>query len=272
MQEFTRTATPLAAHGVAIGYDRLDVVSEVDVSLAPGSVTAFVGPNGSGKSTLLRGLSRLQKLSQGSVCLVGGQDVTALNARDFARRVTMLSQTRPTLAGVNVWDAVEFGRHPHRSRWRGSDPDGQAAVEHALDLTGVGDLRHRTLDELSGGQVQRVWFASAAAQDTSVLLLDEPTNHLDLRYQVEVLELVRRLADQHRVTVGVVLHDLNQASAVADRVVVMSHGRVVAEGPPAEALTSSLLSQVYEIGVEVHTDPVTDAVQVDIPRQRLGCR
>jgi iron complex transport system ATP-binding protein len=213
-------------------------------------------------------MARLQRLSAGRVTLADG-DADALSAREFARRVTLLAQSRPTPAGITVRDAVEFGRHPHRQGWRGSDPEGRAAVDRALALAGIADLAGHDVDALSGGQVQRVWFASALAQDTGVLLLDEPTNHLDLRYQVEVLELMRSLADAHGVAVGVVLHDLEQAAAVADRVLVLSDGRVVADGPPERAMTSALLSEVYDIDIQVRTDPRTGHLGVHAPRLLL---
>ena len=283
--------TAMAAADVSIGYGGDPVVTGASVELAAGRVTALVGPNGSGKSTLLRGMARLQRLSAGRVTLGGGTagtstggtstdttgtstgtgptDAGALSAREFARRVTLLAQSRPTPAGITVRDAVEFGRHPHRQGWRGSDPHGRAAVDRALALAGIADLEGHDVDALSGGQVQRVWFASALAQDTGVLLLDEPTNHLDLRYQVEVLELMRSLADVHGVAVGVVLHDLEQAAAVADRVLVLSAGRVVADGPPEQAMTSALLSEVYDIDIEVRADPRTGHLGVHAPRLLL---
>ncbi|GIG24103.1 ABC transporter ATP-binding protein [Cellulomonas denverensis] len=257
----------MAARDVTIGYGGDPVVTGASVEVAAGRVTALVGPNGSGKSTLLRGMARLQKLSAGGIEL-SASDAAALSAREFARRVTLLSQSRPTPAGITVRDAVEFGRHPHRQGWRGTDPEGRGAVDRALGLAGIADLADQDLDALSGGQVQRVWFASALAQDTGVLLLDEPTNHLDLRYQVEVLELVRELADVHDVAVGVVLHDLEQAAAVADRVLVLAAGQVVADGPPEHALTSALLSEVYEIEIEAGTTP-SGHVTVRAPRLQL---
>jgi iron complex transport system ATP-binding protein len=258
----------MSAVDVSIGYGGDPVVTGASVELVAGRVTALVGPNGSGKSTLLRGMARLQRLDAGDVALAGA-DAAALSARDFARHVTLLAQSRPTPAGITVRDAVEFGRHPHRQGWRGTDPDGRAAVDRALALAGIADLAGDDVDTLSGGQVQRVWFASALAQDTGVLLLDEPTNHLDLRYQVEVLELMRSLADAHGVAVGVVLHDLEQAAAVADRVLVLSRGRVVADGPPERALTSALLSEVYEIDIVVRADPGTGHLGVHAPRLQL---
>lgn len=242
----------LATHGAIIKYGDFTAVDEANIELPPGKVTALVGPNGSGKSTLLRAMSRLQGVTQGRISLGNTPDIHALSSKEFARLVTLLAQSRPTPSGLTVQDVVQFGRHPHRHGWRGLDPQGTAAVVRALELTGVADLGDHAVETLSGGQLQRVWFASALAQDTATLLLDEPTNHLDLRYQIEVLQLMRTLADDHAITVGVVLHDLNHAAALADHVVVMDHGRVVAQGEPQTALTSQLLSDVYDIDIEVH--------------------
>jgi len=268
----TGTAPWLRAEGVSISYGRDDVVRSAALELRPGQVTALVGPNGSGKSTLLRGVARLQPVRAGEVALRDGRPAAALSTREFAREVAMLVQSRPTPAGITVRDAVEFGRHPHRSRWRGSDPDGPERVDHALRLTRLAERADDMLDELSGGQLQRVWIAGALAQDTDVLLLDEPTNHLDLRYQVEVLELVRELADGHGIAVGAVLHDLNHAAALADRVVVLEDGRVVADGPPVEALRGELLSRVFEIEIVVDADDGTGVPRVHVPRQLLRDR
>lgn len=260
----------MAGTDLSISYGAAPVVREVCVELVPGQVTVLVGPNGSGKSTVLRGMSRLQHLVTGSLSLDGAPDAAALSAREFAQRVTLLAQSRPTPAGITVRDAVEFGRHPHRRGWRGRDAGGAHAVDRALELTGMRELATVDVDELSGGQVQRVWFASALAQDTEVLMLDEPTNHLDLRYQIEVLELIRELADTHGVAIGVVLHDLNQAATLADRVLVLRDGSVVADGAPRTALTADLLSEVYEIEIDVLLDHATGDLDIRSPRQRLS--
>ncbi|MFJ6392487.1 ABC transporter ATP-binding protein [Streptomyces sp. NPDC091972] len=246
---------------MTVAYDGTDVVHDAAITLRPGDVTALVGPNGSGKSTLLRTLARLQRARTGTLTLdtdAGGPaDGLALTAREFARRVALLTQGRPTPSGLTVRDIVEFGRYPYRGRWGRADPDGPAAVRHALALTDVEDLADRGAEHLSGGQLQRVWLASCLAQDTGVLLLDEPTTYLDLRYQVELLDLIRDLADGHGIAVGVVLHDLDQAAAVADRVALLHAGRIVADGTPAEVLTADRLSDVYGIRVDVDTDPLT---------------
>lgn len=257
-------AEDLDGVGLHLGYRDRAVVHGADIRLRAGRVTALVGPNGSGKSTLLRALARLHRPTAGELRLGGAGrrvDGLALGARDFARQVTLLAQTRPTPTGLSVRDVVGFGRHPHRGRWRDGDPGGPAAVTRAMALTHVEELAERPVDELSGGQLQRVWLACCLAQDTGVLLLDEPTTFLDLRFQVELLDLVRDLADAERVAVGLVLHDLDQAAAVADELVLLDEGRVRACGPPADVLTAELLTDVYGIRVEVDRDPHTGAVR-----------
>lgn len=245
-----------------MAYQGDPVVHGASLELVAGRVTALVGPNGSGKSTLLRTIARLQAARSGSVALHDGTteapvDGLALSPKAFAQRVALLTQGRPTPGGLRIRDVVAFGRHPYRSRFGGSDPDGAAVVEHALDVTGLRDLADRHVDQLSGGQLQRVWLASCLAQETGVLLLDEPTTYLDLRYQVELLDLVRDLADERHIAVGVVLHDLDQAAAVADRVVLLEAGVVVADGTPTEVFTSDGLSAVYGIRIDVDHDPST---------------
>ncbi|WP_345943169.1 ABC transporter ATP-binding protein [Streptomyces sp. SID2119] len=258
----------LDARDVTVAYDRADVVHGADLRLPRGRVTALIGPNGSGKSTLLRAVARLHKARTGTVTVSAPGDdepvdALALSRNDFARRITLLAQSRNAPAGLSVRDVVGFGRHPYRGRLRGSDPDGARRIDHALAVTNLTDFADRGVESLSGGQLQRVWFACCLAQDTDVLLLDEPTTYLDLRYQVEILDLVRDLADTHGVTVGVVLHDLDQAAAVADQVVLLSSGRIASSGTPAEVYDSERLTQTYGIRIDVEPDPSTG-----IPRTR----
>ncbi|MET9817126.1 ABC transporter ATP-binding protein [Streptomyces sp. NPDC006386] len=247
----------LSATHVTVSYDGTDVVHDAAITLRPGEVTVLVGPNGSGKSTLLRTIARLQRARRAELRIDGGTDGLALSAREFARYVALLTQGRPTPSGLTVRDLVEFGRYPYRGRFGRPDPDASNAVERALALTGVTELAERGADHLSGGQLQRVWLASCLAQETGVLLLDEPTTYLDLRYQVELLDLVRDLADDHGIAVGVVLHDLDQAAALADRIALLEAGRIVADGPPEDVLTPERLTAVYGIRIDVDTDPLT---------------
>ncbi|TGN75644.1 ABC transporter ATP-binding protein [Streptomyces bauhiniae] len=261
-EETTRTRGHLlTAHDVTVAYDGTDVVHQAAITIRPGEVTALVGPNGSGKSTLLRTVARLQSPRTATLTLAEPGEETvdglALTAREFARRVALLTQGRPTPGGLTVRDVVEFGRYPYRSRWTRADAGGADAVRRALALTDLTDLADRGAEHLSGGQLQRVWLASCLAQDTGVLLLDEPTTYLDLRYQVELLDLMRDLADDHGIAVGVVLHDLDQAAAVADRITLLRAGRIIADGDPEDVLTAERLTATYGIRIDVDTDPLT---------------
>ncbi|MFE6821674.1 ABC transporter ATP-binding protein [Streptomyces sp. NPDC057690] len=258
----------LNGHDLVLRYGGKPVVHGVSLALEPGRATALVGPNGSGKSTLLRALSRLHRVDGGRVTLgaldgPSERDAALLSARQFAREVTLFSQSRPAPQGLTVGEVVAFGRHPHRRGFAGPTVGDRTAVDHAMGVTGVRDMAGRPVGELSGGEMQRVWLAACLAQDTGVVLLDEPTNHLDLRYQIETLDLVRDLVEEHGIAVGIVLHDLDQASRVADTLVLMSAGRVHAMGAPADVLTAENIGEVYDIRVEVGVDPRTGRLRID---------
>ena len=257
----------MSGERLTLRYGRSTVVDGVSLTLRGGRVTALVGPNGSGKSTLLRSLARLHRVEDGSVRLSGegedGREASALTSREFAREVTLFAQSRDAPEGLTVREVVAFGRHPYRRRFAGLSDEDRRTIEHAMEVTGVLPMADRAAGELSGGEVQRVWLAACLAQDTGVVLLDEPTNHLDLRYQVETLDLVRDLAEEHGVAVGVVLHDLDHAARVADTLLLMHAGRIHAAGAPAEVLTAENIGHVYGIRVEVEADPRTGRLRID---------
>jgi iron complex transport system ATP-binding protein len=261
-------ATALRGEQLVLRYGKSVVVRGVSLTLEPGRVTALVGPNGSGKSTLLRSLARLHRVDEGQVTLKGPagrpeRAVSLLSARQFAREVTLFAQSRPAPQGLAVGEVVAFGRHPYRRRFADLSPEDRRAIDRALSATGVRDMAGRAVGELSGGEVQRVWLAACLAQDTGVVLLDEPTNHLDLRYQVDTLDLVRDLADEQGVAVGIVLHDLDHAARVADTVLLMASGRIHAAGAPIEVLTATNIGEVYDVRVEVSLDPRTNRLRID---------
>ncbi|WP_406148209.1 ABC transporter ATP-binding protein [Streptomyces sp. NBC_01012] len=264
----TPAASALNGHDLVLRYSGTQVVHGVSLALEPGRATALVGPNGSGKSTLLRALSRLHRVDGGRVTLgapdgPSERDAALLSARQFAREVTLFSQSRPAPQGLTVTEVVAFGRHPYRRGFAGLTADDRSAIDHAMGVTGVREMSDRPVGELSGGEMQRVWLAACLAQDTGVVLLDEPTNHLDLRYQVETLDLVRDLVEEHGIAVGIVLHDLDQASRVADTLVLMRSGRVHAAGAPADVLTAENIGEVYDIRVDVGIDPRTGRLRID---------
>ncbi len=246
----------LVADSVRAGYDSQPVLHDVSVELIPGGVTVLVGPNGSGKSTMLRTLARLHEPAAGNVT-VDGVDASGLRGRELARRLAFLPQGSPIPAGITVRELVGHGRYAHRGALGRIRSDDHDAVGWALDVTGTVQFADRYVDSLSGGERQRVWIAMVLAQKTGVLLLDEPTTYLDLRYQVEVLNLARTLADDHGITVGLVLHDLNQAAAYADQIVVLAAGGVMAGGSPEHVLTGDTIEAAFGLPVHVVAHPLT---------------
>ena len=251
-------AHTLKAEGLSLGYrDRL-VVSDLDLAVPPGKVTAIVGANACGKTTLLRSMSRLLAPRAGHV-LLDGKQVHRMPAKALARTLGLLPQSPIAPEGIAVADLVGRGRHPHQSvfsRWSTQDDE---AVAAALEATDTVELADRPVDELSGGQRQRVWIAMALAQQTDVLLLDEPTTFLDVSHQVEVLDLLTDLNQRRGTTIVMVLHDLNLAARYADTLVALAGGRVHAVGTPAEVLTEDCVRAVFGLDSRVIADPTSGA-------------
>ncbi len=261
--------TALRAAALDLGYEGVPVCRDVSLHLPRSQVTALVGPNGSGKSTLLRTLARLHRPDRGAVIL-DGRELSGYRTRELARRISFLTQSPLVPAGISVRDLIAYGRHPHRGLLaRTLDSDDQAAVCWALEATNLTELAARPLDQLSGGERQRAWIAMSLAQRTELLLLDEPTTHLDIRYQIDVLDLVRSLVDDHGITVAIVLHDLNQAAAYADRMLVLADGRIVATGAPSRVMTEQVIQDAFRIETTIIADPNT-GLPICLPYRRAG--
>lgn len=224
------------------------ILHDIDLTLPRGKLIALIGPNGAGKSTLLRLVARLEPLQQGRI-EVDGLDLAATPTERLALAMAVMGQQTHIASRLRVAELVGFGRWPHH-RGRPGAAD-RAAVEAALEAFGLAPLRHRFLDEISGGQAQRAHLAMTFAQGTDWLLLDEPLNNLDMAHS---RALMARLADLVRGSgrsVVTVVHEVNYAAAWADHVVAMKNGRVVAQGPAEAVLTEPVLSALYDTPVEV---------------------
>ncbi|AIT59912.1 ABC transporter ATP-binding protein [Corynebacterium doosanense] len=246
----------LDIHDLHLGYGERQVVTGLDLTIAPGRITSIVGPNGCGKSTLLRALSRLLKPTSGEV-LLDARPLHERPSKELARIVGLLPQTPVAPEGIVVADLVGRGRHPHQGftgRW---SPRDYEVVARSLELTHTTELAERSIDELSGGQRQRVWIAMALAQETDILLLDEPTTYLDIANQLEILDLLIDLNREHGTTIVMVLHDIGLAARYSDELVAISNGKLYSAGDPAQVVTEQTMSDVFGLDCRVIEDPVS---------------
>ncbi|MGC8963054.1 MAG: ABC transporter ATP-binding protein [Candidatus Bipolaricaulaceae bacterium] len=240
---------------VSAGYGRTNVLEGVELELSAGEVLGIIGPNGAGKTTLLRAMAGALRPSCGVVYL-DGQKLGRFKPRDLARLLGVVPQVPSSGFDFRVRELVELGRLPHLRPPDRLSPQDQAAVARALRLADLEHLASRPISSLSGGERQRVFLAMALAQEPEVLLLDEPTAHLDVRYRLEFLTLVRRLA-REGMAVAMAIHDLNLACCFSDRLLLLSQGRVLAQGRPEEVLVPELLRQAFGLEALVLTHPIS---------------
>ncbi len=232
------------------GYGGRPAIRDLSLSVAAGQVVGLIGPNGSGKTTLVRVASRALRPTTGAV-RIAGRDPFAISSREAARMVAVVPQEVGPTFSFTALEVVLMGRSPYLSPWGGGGAEDYRRAREAMEVAGVHHLADRPIDELSGGEKQRVVLAQALAQDAPVLLLDEPTTHLDPGHVVGILGTVRALARDRGRAVLAVFHDLNLASASCDRLVALRAGAVVAEGPPQEVLTRGFIHEVYGVEAEV---------------------
>jgi iron complex transport system ATP-binding protein len=247
--------TPLVeVRGLDFGYGGRFRLSAVTFELVPGEILGVIGPNGSGKTTLVRLLSKVRTPDRGEIRLAG-TSLARLSRRALARHVAVVPQELTAAFALTVEELVLMGRHPHaEGRLFETAGDVERARE-AMALAGVGELADQPLDALSGGERQRATLARALAQEPRLLLLDEPTTHLDLRHQREIVGLLRRLNRERGLTALLVSHDLSLAGEVADRLLLLSAGRVARIGTPAEVLDEAVLESAYRCPVRVEKNP-----------------
>ncbi len=245
----------ISARGLAFAYRPVEpVLRGIDLDARAGELVCILGPNGGGKTTLLRCLLGLAAPTAGTVSL-DGRPLAGLRPRERARRLAYVPQTPASAFAFTAREIVLMGRLSHLGSLGLAGAKDLEIVRAAMEMTGTAGLEGRTLDELSGGEAQRVMIARALAQQPTILLLDEPTSHLDLRHQMSVTSMLRRVAHDWPMAVLCVSHDLNVAARFADRLVLIAGGRVAADGPPADVLRADLLRDVYGIEVDLVPRP-----------------
>ncbi len=237
----------LEVKGLEYRYSSTDVpvLRDVSIELGESELLGVVGPNGAGKSTLLRCIDRILIPQKGCIML-DGRDIREISRIELARRIGYIPQDSSHVFPATVFDTVLMGRRPHLG-WRSSERD-TAKVLETLKLLNIEDLAMRDINELSGGQRQKVFIARSLTQEPELLLLDEPTSNLDIRHQLEVMEIVKRVIRERGISAIMAIHDLNLAARYSDRIIMMNGGSIYAEGKPSSVLNAENIRHVY--GVE----------------------
>jgi len=243
----------IQAENISVTVDKKKtLLREVGLEVLDSEIVGLIGPNGSGKSTLLKSIYRVLKPEVGLITL-DGEDVYQLSTAESAQRMAVVRQESSVEFDFTVREMVYMGRAPHKKLFQADTEEDERICAESLELVGMGDQEQRSFFTLSGGEKQRVMIARALAQQASFLVLDEPTNHLDVRYQLQIMDLVKRL----RMTVLAALHDLNVAAMYCDRLYVMDSGKIVASGRTEDVLTSAMIRDVFGVEAEVTIHPRT---------------
>jgi iron complex transport system ATP-binding protein len=237
----------LEVNGLSFAYKSRDVLRNIRFNVERGEVLAILGPNGVGKTTLLKCINAILRPCAGSV-LVSSESVFSLGSTEIAHRIGYVAQRAET-SRLIAFDAILMGRHPHIN-WKVSDED-LAVVDAAIKLLDLGHLAMRYIDQISGGELQKVALARALVQEPRLLLLDEPTSNLDLKNQVEILKIIRRVVKEHEVSAVMTMHDLNKALRYADKYLFLKEG-VIYDAGEVGRVTAETVQAVYGLPVEIH--------------------
>ncbi len=242
----------LNAEHLSVSLTGTDIVRDISIKVENKQFVGIIGPNGCGKSTLLKSIYKIIKPQKGSVFL-GDKDVIKSSARAVSKDMAVVGQFNDLSFDFTVQEMVMMGRSPHKQLIENDNIQDYKIVEDALARVDLSEYADRSYLTLSGGEKQRVILARAIAQKPEFLVLDEPTNHLDIKYQVQILSVVKSL----NIGVLAALHDLPMASVYCDILYVIKNGKMIAFGSPKEVLTKELIRQVYEIDCEIYTNPIT---------------
>ncbi len=247
----------ILAQAVKMAFGQKEILKGIDFSLHNKEFVGIIGPNGSGKSTFLKCVYRIQKPTAGSIKF-NGRDLDELSYRESALQLAVVAQHNFYSFDFSVLDVVLMGRSPHKKILERDNLEDFRIAREALARVGMEKFEKRSFSTLSGGEQQRVILARALTQQTECLVLDEPTNHLDIKYQLEIMDIVKSL----NATVVAAVHDLNIAAMYCDRLVAIKDGRVVGVGTPKELLTEEFIYNMYEVRSKINVDKITGRMNI----------
>ncbi len=247
----------IETRSVSVSLSKKQIVRGASIKVRDKQFVGLLGPNGSGKTTLLKSIYRVLKPSAGTV-LIDGEDIKELSFRDTSRRMGVVSQFNNISFDLSAQEMVLMGRAPHKKAFERDSAEDYRIAEDALKRVDMLDFRDRSFLTLSGGEKQRIILARALAQQVEMLILDEPTNHLDIKYQLQIMDVVKSLG----CGVLAALHDLNLTLMYCTYVYIMKNGEVVAEGETEEVITERLIKEVYEVDCALSRNPVSGKLNV----------
>ncbi|PFG12087.1 iron ABC transporter ATP-binding protein [Bacillus sp. es.036] len=233
---------------VSKSYGKKKVVQNVSLTVQKGTITSFIGPNGAGKSTLISMVSRLLSCDEGEI-FIDGNNVTKTKSNELAKKISILKQANELNVRLKVRELVSFGRFPY-SQGRLTKED-WAYVDEAIRYMELEEIQDQFIDHLSGGQKQRAFIAMVIAQNTEYIILDEPLNNLDMKHSVQIMKVLRRLADELGKTVLIVIHDINFASVYSDQIVALKNGSLIREGRTEEMIMTEVLQEIYDMHIPI---------------------
>lgn len=246
---------------VTLGYGERDVIKDFSCSIEEGEFVSLIGPNGSGKSTLIHAITGMLPCKSGDI-YIKGRNIKSMSSRERAQITAVVPQNFQVNFAFKAKEIVAMGRHPFLKRMQSESEEDYRIIDEALAETGTLHLRERKVTQLSGGERQRIIISSALAQQPQLLIVDEPTNHLDIQYNLEVMQLMRRLNKEKGITIFAVLHDINMASRFSDRIILLNNGEKIEDGKARDIIKEEILKPVYKIDLVVRDNPLTDAAEI----------
>ena len=237
----------LTTNDFSTGYQGNEIVKSISLSLKRSEWLGIIGANGSGKSTFLKGISRILDVYSGTAYL-DGNDIHHSSTKEMAKKIAVLPQHQKSNLSLTVYELVSLGRSPHKKWWElDLDENDHSKIERSIDLTDMSALKDKYVDTLSGGQRQRAFLSLALAQDSKTLLLDEPTTFLDLRYQLQFLDLLKKINNEQKISIVTVIHDLNLAARYCDRIAILKNGELLAIDIPRKVLNKELVREAFQV-------------------------
>lgn len=234
-------------NNITAGYNKVEIIKNINIVFEKGSITSIAGKNGCGKTTLLKTASNLLKPFSGEIT-ISGKDISSIPNKELAKKVSFLPQLR-TVSNITVFNLVMHGRYPYLGFSRTPQKKDKEIVEKAIENMGLNEYINKNIQELSGGQRQKVYIAMVLAQDTDIIFLDEPTTYLDINHQLEILEIIKKLKKMGK-TIVMVLHDLSNALSYSDKICLLDKGQVAIYDTPQAVFDSKEIDRIFKIRSE----------------------